>query len=75
MNMRNGQRVSTNDAYLEPARERPNLTILGDTLVDRVEFLGSRVTGVRVRTAAAVGRWYRVELSCCVPGRFTRRRF
>jgi choline dehydrogenase len=59
MNMRNGQRVSTNDAYLEPARERPNLTILGDTLVDRVEFLGSRVTGVRVRTAG--GSWTVVQ--------------
>jgi choline dehydrogenase len=54
MNMWNGRRVSTNDAYLEPARERPNLTIMGDALVDRVEFLGSRVTGVRVRTA---GGW------------------
>jgi choline dehydrogenase len=51
MNMRDGRRVSTNDAYLEPARERTNLTILGDSLVvDRVEFVGSRVTGVRVRT-------------------------
>jgi 5-(hydroxymethyl)furfural/furfural oxidase len=54
MNMRNGRRVSTNDAYLEPARERPNLAIMGDALVDRVEFLGSRVMGVRVRTA---GGW------------------
>jgi 5-(hydroxymethyl)furfural/furfural oxidase len=52
MNMRNGRRVSTNDAYLEPARERPTLTIVGDALVDRVEFLGSRVTGVRVRTGS-----------------------
>jgi len=52
MNMREGRRVSTNDAYLEPARERPNLTIMGDALVDRVEFVGSRVTGVRVRTGS-----------------------
>jgi choline dehydrogenase len=52
MNMWNGRRVSTNDAYLEPARERPNLTIMGDALVDRVEFLGARATGVRVRTAS-----------------------
>lgn len=40
-------RVSTNDAYLEPARDRPNLTILGDTHVDRVIFNGRRATGVR----------------------------
>jgi choline dehydrogenase len=51
MNMRNGRRVSTNDAYLEPARERPNLTIVGDALVDSVEFVESRVTGVRVHTS------------------------
>ena len=40
-------RVSTNDAYLEPARGRPNLTILGSTHVDRVLFDGKRATGVR----------------------------
>jgi choline dehydrogenase-like flavoprotein len=35
-NGRDGKRVSTNDAYLEPARDRGNLTVLGDTLVERV---------------------------------------
>ncbi|MGH6913723.1 MAG: GMC family oxidoreductase N-terminal domain-containing protein, partial [Geminicoccales bacterium] len=39
-------RVSTNDAYLEPARERENLTILGDAHVDRVLFDGRRASGV-----------------------------
>ena len=46
-NVRDGQRVSTNDAYLEPARTRENLTIIGDALVDRVEFSGRKATGVR----------------------------
>jgi len=32
-----GHRVSANSAYLEPARDRPNLTVVGDVLVDRVE--------------------------------------
>src|SRR5690606_12636799 len=41
-------RVSTNDGYLEPARGRENLTILGDAHVDRVLFDGRRATGVRV---------------------------
>lgn len=50
INSRNGIRVSTNDAYLEPARERPNLTIIGDVLVDRVLFEGRRAHGVRART-------------------------
>jgi choline dehydrogenase-like flavoprotein len=44
--LRNGQRVSTNDAYLERARNRPNLVICGETLVDRVQFDGRRATGV-----------------------------
>ena len=40
-------RISTNDAYLEPARDRANLTIVGDTHVDRVLFDGRRAIGVR----------------------------
>ena len=43
------KRVSTNEAFLEPARGRPNLTIQPDALVDCVTFDGSRATGVRVR--------------------------
>ncbi len=49
INSRAGQRVTTNDGYLEPARERPNLDIRGDALVDRVTFTGRQATGVRVR--------------------------
>jgi choline dehydrogenase len=37
-NVRNGRRVSTNDAYLEPARANSNLTIRGHVHVDRVLF-------------------------------------
>lgn len=48
MNIRDGWRVSTNDGYLEPARERPNLTIRGGAHVDRVLFDGMRATGVRL---------------------------
>ena len=48
MNSRGGRRVSTNDAYLEPARPRPNLAVCGDALVDRVLLAGGRATGVRV---------------------------
>jgi choline dehydrogenase len=33
-------------AYLDPARDRPNLTIRGDTLVDRIRLEGERATGV-----------------------------
>jgi choline dehydrogenase len=39
-------RISTNDAYLEPARERENLTILGDAHVDCVILDGRTAVGV-----------------------------
>lgn len=42
-----GQRVSTNDAFLEPVRDRPNLEVRGDTLVDRLLRDGRRIVGVR----------------------------
>jgi choline dehydrogenase/5-(hydroxymethyl)furfural/furfural oxidase len=47
LTLRDGRRVSTNDAYLEPARERKNLEIRGDVLVDRIMLDGRRATGVR----------------------------
>ncbi len=46
---RDGVRVSTNDGYLEPARARENLTIVGEATVDRVLFDGRRARGVRVQ--------------------------
>ena len=65
INSRDGVRVSTNDAYLEPSRERANLEILGDAHVDRVLFEGERAVGVRFRRA---GEWRelraRVVLLC-----------
>jgi choline dehydrogenase len=48
INSRDGQRVSTNDAYLEPARGRANLTIWGEAIVDRVLLQDASATGVRV---------------------------
>jgi choline dehydrogenase-like flavoprotein len=46
LTMRDGRRVSTNDAYLEPARARPNLRVRGDALVDRVLLDGRRAVGI-----------------------------
>ena len=46
-----GRRQSTTVAYLDPARDRPNLTILADTAVTRVCLDGDRATGVEVRAA------------------------
>jgi choline dehydrogenase/5-(hydroxymethyl)furfural/furfural oxidase len=46
---RDGARVTTNDAYLEPARDRPNLRIIGDARVEKVLIEGGRAVGVRAR--------------------------
>ena len=64
LTMREDRRVSTNDGYLEPARGRDNLTIVGGALVERVEFCEDqaeggdgqrrRAVGVRVRGIAGV---------------------
>ena len=64
LTMRDDRRVSTNDAYLEPARGRANLEIIGGALVDRVEFdapsaecgLGQRRRAVGVRVGGIDGR-------------------
>src|SRR5690625_410466 len=45
-NSRDGLRITANHAYIEPARSRPNLTINGETTVDRVLFEGDRAVGV-----------------------------
>ena len=51
---RDGARVTTNDGYLEPARERANLRVIGDAAVDRVLIEAGRAVGVRARIA---GEW------------------
>lgn len=45
MNAVGGTRWNAAFAYLDPARDRPNLTIMGDTLVDRVLLDGVRAIG------------------------------
>jgi choline dehydrogenase-like flavoprotein len=46
-----GRRASTNDVYLEPARDRPNLQVRGECLVDRVLLDGAGRQAVGVRLA------------------------
>jgi choline dehydrogenase len=41
-----GRRLSTAIAYLEPARERPNLTVRGDVQVTRILVERGRVAGI-----------------------------
>jgi 5-(hydroxymethyl)furfural/furfural oxidase len=58
INSRDGARVTANDGYLEPARQRPNLRIVGDATVDQVIVEGGRAVGVRVRVD---GTWTQVR--------------
>lgn len=44
-----GRRWSAANAFLEPARSRPNLTVQTGVLVDRVLFEGKRAVGVACR--------------------------
>lgn len=50
INSQAGLRISTNDGYLEAARGRPNLTVVGGALVSDLMVEGNRphVTGLRV---------------------------
>src|SRR5499425_1196150 len=48
-NIKDGKRQSSAVAYLGPARERPNLTIMGDAQVTSLVVHGDKVEGVRYR--------------------------
>jgi choline dehydrogenase len=50
LNERHGVRWNAALAYLEEARNRPNLAVLDHALVDRVELRGGRATGARLIT-------------------------
>lgn len=54
-NVVGGRRVNTALAYLEPARERANLEVVGGCLVRRVVFDGPRAIGVEVDAGTEVG--------------------
>jgi choline dehydrogenase len=49
-----GRRVSAAVSFLDPVRKRPNLTIMTDTLANRIVFEGKRASGVELRTKAMV---------------------
>ncbi|MGI9483751.1 MAG: GMC family oxidoreductase [Hyphomicrobiales bacterium] len=49
INTRDGFRCSAARAFLHPARNRPNVTVLTGALVEELAFEGRRVTGVKYR--------------------------
>lgn len=60
MLVRDGRRHSLYRAYLRPFADRPNLTILTDTLVRRILFTGRRATGVEIERAGEI-KYIRVD--------------
>lgn len=49
-----GGRADTSAVYVEPARARPNFTVRGDALVDRVLMEGRRAVGVRLADGSEI---------------------
>jgi choline dehydrogenase len=49
-NLVDGRRQTVAAAYLDPARSRPNLTVLPDTVATRLVLEGTRVRGVELLT-------------------------
>ncbi|HZZ49713.1 MAG TPA: GMC family oxidoreductase N-terminal domain-containing protein [Pseudonocardia sp.] len=47
-NSKGGTRLSAGHAYLNPVRDRPNLTVQGDTVVHRVVVRDGRAAGVEI---------------------------
>ena len=48
----NGRRLSAADAYLMPALARPNLDVVADAMVHRVQLEAGRAVGIEYRTSA-----------------------
>lgn len=54
MNSPGGRRINTGIAYINPHRNRTNLTVRGDTLARRIIFDGKRATGLEVSSGSAI---------------------
>jgi choline dehydrogenase len=65
-NVVDGSRWNAALAYLEPARERQNLVIVAETLVDRIAFDGTRATGV----VSADGRRFDADMVILAAGAY-----
>ncbi|TAL03731.1 MAG: GMC oxidoreductase [Rhodospirillaceae bacterium] len=52
--IKRGRRVSAADAFLRPARRRPNLIVVTNTTVNKVLFEGQRAVGVEARQGTNV---------------------
>lgn len=53
LNQRNGTRLSSARAFLHPALDRANLTVMADTMVRRILFDRGRAVGLEIETGGA----------------------
>jgi choline dehydrogenase-like flavoprotein len=53
LNQRNGTRLSSARAFLHPALDRPNLTVLSETMVRRILFDRGRAVGLEIEKDGA----------------------
>lgn len=63
-----GVRMNTAMTYLAPARNRPNLTVLGETFVRRVLFEGDRAVGVEAERGGQRVEYRGDEIVLCASG-------
>ncbi len=49
INTANGRRMSSSVCYLNPAKSRPNLTVMTKTQIEKVIFDGSKATGIKFK--------------------------
>ncbi|BDZ64228.1 hypothetical protein GCM10025877_11660 [Agromyces mangrovi Wang et al. 2018] len=68
LNVVDGVRVNTGEAYLNPARGRPNLRVVGGCRVLRVVLDGTRATGVEVLRDGALETVHADEVVLCAGG-------
>ncbi|MBL4582740.1 MAG: choline dehydrogenase [Gammaproteobacteria bacterium] len=54
MTVRDGVRESTSRAYLKPVMHRPNLKVITNALVSRIEFDGEKATGISLKTKGGI---------------------
>jgi 5-(hydroxymethyl)furfural/furfural oxidase len=76
INSEAGLRISTNDGYLEPARDRNNLRIVGVpwSTPSRLKAIGSTPAAFACASAGNRTRSARGMRCCCAPAPFIRRR-
>ena len=54
VNIKDGKRFSAADAFLKPVLNRPNLTLMTDTVVEKVIFSDKKAVGVKIKNSKGI---------------------